>query len=70
MNAFTLRDAAADYLMTQAPKRRAGFRLYQERRLADLEALMDMPDRRDNDAGASEGASEGADAHPAYGLSA
>lgn len=42
-NAVTLRVAAADYLMTQAPKRRGGFRLYQERRLADLEALMDRP---------------------------
>ena len=40
---ITFRDAADDYLMTQAPKRRAGFRLYQERRLADLEGLMDIP---------------------------
>ena len=41
--ALTFRAVANDLILTTAPKRRAAYKLYQERRLADLEPLLDLP---------------------------
>ena len=39
----TFRAVANDFIATNGPKRRPAYKLYQERRLADLESLLDRP---------------------------